>query len=76
MDLRGTGSCDFSVEDLFVPASFAYDVSLTEPLRGGPIYRLGRPGFVTNEHSAFALGVARRALRRCPGDRPVQDTRL
>ena len=62
MGLRGTGSCDFSVEDLFVPASFAYDVSLTEPLRGGAIYRLGRPGFVTNEHSAFALGVARRAL--------------
>ena len=62
MGLRGTGSCDFSVEALFVPTSFAYDVSLTEPLRGGPIYRLGRPGFVTNEHSAFALGVARRAL--------------
>lgn len=62
MGLRGTGSCDFSVEDLFVPTSFAYDVSLTEPLRGGAIYRLGRPAFVTNEHSAFALGVARRAL--------------
>ena len=62
MGLRGTGSCDFSVDDLFVPTSFAYDVSLTEPLRGGAIYRLGRPGFVTNEHSAFALGVARRAL--------------
>ncbi len=62
MGLRGTGSCDFSAEDLFVPASFAYDVSLTEPLRGGAIYRLGRPGFVTNEHSAFALGIARRAL--------------
>ena len=62
MGLRGTGSCDFSVEDLFVPTSFAYDVSLTEPLRGGAIFRLGRPAFVTNEHSAFALGVARRAL--------------
>ena len=62
MGLRGTGSCDFSADGLFVPTSFAYDVSLTEPLRGGPIYRLGRPGFVTNEHSAFALGVARRAL--------------
>ncbi len=62
MGLRGTGSCDFSVNDLFVPASFAFDVSSTEPLRGGAMYRLGRPGFVTNEHSAFALGVARRAL--------------
>ena len=62
MGLRGTGSCDFSVDDLFVPARFAWDVSLTEPRRGGPLYRLGRPGFVTNEHSAFALGVGRRAL--------------
>ena len=62
MGLRGTGSCDFSVKELFVPTSYAYDVSLTEPLRGGPLYRLGRPAFVTNEHSAFALGVARKAL--------------
>ena len=62
MGLRGTGSCDFSVEELFIPANFAWDVSLTEPKRGGALYRLGRPGFVTNEHSAFALGVARRAL--------------
>ena len=62
MGLRGTGSCDFSVKDLFVPASFAYDAALTEPLRGGALYRLGRPAFVTNEHAAFALGVGRRAL--------------
>ena len=62
MGLKGTGSCDFSVEDLFVPDGFAWDSTLTEPKRGGALYRLGRPGFVTNEHSAFALGVARRAL--------------
>ena len=62
MGLRGTGSCDFSTSDKFVPESFTYDVSQTEPLRGGGLYRLGRPGFVTNEHAAFALGVARRAL--------------
>jgi alkylation response protein AidB-like acyl-CoA dehydrogenase len=62
MGLRGTGSCDFSVKDLFVPDRFAWDVALTEPLRGGAMYRLGRPGFVTNEHSAFALGVGRRSL--------------
>ncbi len=62
MGLRGTGSCDFSVDDLFVPDGFAWDATLTEPVRGGALYRLGRPGFVTNEHSAFALGVARRAL--------------
>ena len=62
MGLRGTGSCDFSADNLFVPARFAWDVSSAEPKRGGGLYRMGRPGFVTNEHSAFALGVARRAL--------------
>lgn len=62
MGLRGTGSCDFSADNLFVPERFVTDPTLREPLRGGPLYRLGLPAFVTNEHSAFALGVARRAL--------------
>jgi indole-3-acetate monooxygenase len=86
--LKGTGSCDFSVTDLFVPSEFTFaasDFSSGLPKRGGPLYRLGSPGFVANEHAAFALGVARRALdsiadvasvkRRGPGtivaDRPV-----
>jgi alkylation response protein AidB-like acyl-CoA dehydrogenase len=60
--LRGTGSCDFSVQDHFVPEAFTWDIERAEPRRGGPLYRLGLPGFVTNEHAAFALGVARRAL--------------
>ena len=73
MGLRGTGSCDFSVDDLFVPERFAWDVSRTEPTRGGALYRLGRPGFVTNEHSAFALGVGRRALDAVHRRRGWQD---
>jgi alkylation response protein AidB-like acyl-CoA dehydrogenase len=60
--LRGTGSCDFSVKDLFVPEAFTWDIERAQPKRGGPLYRLGLPGFVTNEHAAFALGVARLAL--------------
>jgi alkylation response protein AidB-like acyl-CoA dehydrogenase len=59
--LMGTGSCDFSVADHFVPAEFTFDLQQA-PRRGGPLYRLGRPGFVINEHAAFALGVGRRAL--------------
>ncbi len=62
MGLRGTGSCDFSVENLFVPDRFASDSAASIPERGGALYLLGRPGFVVNEHSAFALGVAQRAL--------------
>ena len=62
MGLRGTGSCDFSVDNLFLPSRYVTDPMLDVPMRGGPLYLMGRPGFVTNEHSAFALGVARRAL--------------
>jgi alkylation response protein AidB-like acyl-CoA dehydrogenase len=65
--LRGTGSCDFSVADLFVPEAFSWDIEHALPQRGGPLYRLGLPAFVTNEHAAFALGVARRALDTVAG---------
>jgi alkylation response protein AidB-like acyl-CoA dehydrogenase len=62
MGLQGTGSCDFSVTDLFVPERFSWDAQRARPQRGGPLYRLGMPAFVANEHVAFALGVGRRAL--------------
>ena len=60
--LEGTGSSDFSVTDLFVPAAFAWNPATTQPRRGGALFRLGMPAFVAYEHVAFALGVARRAL--------------
>ena len=60
--LEGSGSNDISVSDLFVPAAFTWDPSVWESKRGGAIYRMGRPGFVANEHSGVALGIARRAL--------------
>jgi alkylation response protein AidB-like acyl-CoA dehydrogenase len=62
LGLRGTGSCDISVSDLFVPAAMAWNVATQPPQRGGPLYRLGIPAFVANEHAAFATGLARRAL--------------
>lgn len=60
--LKGTGSCDITIEDKFVPGYMAWDMLKAPPQRGGPLYRLGLPAFVANEHTAFALGVARRAL--------------
>jgi alkylation response protein AidB-like acyl-CoA dehydrogenase len=63
--LKGSGSCDVSLEDVFVPEAFTWDAgdrTRGEPKRGGPIFLLGLPGFVSNEHAAFALGVGRRAL--------------
>ena len=60
--LKGTGSCDFSTDNLFVPAAFTLALLTDQPKRGGPLYRISNPGFVANEHAGFALGVARRAL--------------
>ena len=62
MGLKGTGSRDFVLEDHFVAEDLAFDLITTDPRRGGPQFWLGRPGFVTPDHAAFALGVARRAL--------------
>ena len=60
--LKGTGSCDFSADDIFVPQAFTWDLLNDEPKRGGPLYQIASPGFVANEHAGFALGLARRAL--------------
>jgi alkylation response protein AidB-like acyl-CoA dehydrogenase len=65
--LRGTGSCDFSVNERVVPEAFTWDQERAVPRRGGALYRLGWPAFVANEHAGFALGVARRALDAVSG---------
>ena len=62
MGLKGTGSRDFLLTDHFVAEDMAFDLLTTDPRKGGPMFWLGRPGFVTPDHAAFALGVARRAL--------------
>jgi alkylation response protein AidB-like acyl-CoA dehydrogenase len=61
MGLQGTGSCDVSIDDLFVPQEFTW-VAWQNPQRGGPLYRMGRPAFVAAEHAAFAVGAGRLAL--------------
>jgi alkylation response protein AidB-like acyl-CoA dehydrogenase len=59
--LQGTGSLDFRMADVFVPASMTY-------VRGGPAARGGalfrQPGhlFVDNEVPPLTVGLARRAL--------------
>ena len=60
--LKGTGSCDVEVRNLQVPQEFTWALFADPPQRGGPLYRLGLPAFVTIEHSAFAAGAARRIL--------------
>jgi alkylation response protein AidB-like acyl-CoA dehydrogenase len=60
--LEGTGSCRFSVDDLFVSTAFTWDFAHDAARRGGPLYRLGWPGFVAHESAAFALGAGRSAM--------------
>ena len=62
--LRGTGSCDFSVQDYHLPEdqTFIWDLLKPEPRRGGPSYRLPPFSYVAKEHGSVALGAARRAL--------------
>ena len=62
MGLRGTGSFDYSIDEMFVPDDLCHPFSLTEPLRGPHMYSLGLVGYTTWGHTSFALGVGRRAL--------------
>jgi indole-3-acetate monooxygenase len=63
--LRGTGSQDFTVEDVFVPVGYGFDLLQTTGRTDGPFYR--RPFLAEgNLHgvafAAVALGIARHAI--------------
>jgi indole-3-acetate monooxygenase len=62
--LRGTGSCDCSVENYFLPEdlSFVWDLLNPKPLRGGASYLFPPFSYVAKEHGSVAIGAARRAL--------------
>jgi indole-3-acetate monooxygenase len=62
--LRGTGSCDFSVENyqLSEEFSFVWDLLKPKPRRGGPSYLFPPFSYVAKEHGSVAIGAARRAL--------------
>jgi indole-3-acetate monooxygenase len=62
--LRGTGSCDFSVENFGLASdlTFVWDLLEPRPQRGGPSYLLPPFSYVAKEHGSVAIGAARRAL--------------
>ena len=62
MGLRGTGSIDYTIEDVHVPAAFTHPGPTETPVRGGDLYRLGIIHFAMIGHSGWALGVSRRML--------------
>lgn len=60
--LRGTGSIDYTMRDVFVPEGFSHFAVTESPKRGGDVYHLGIIGFATICHSGWAMGVGRRML--------------
>jgi alkylation response protein AidB-like acyl-CoA dehydrogenase len=59
--LRGTGSHDFEVTDVFVPASRSVWFA-DPPVERGPLYGLPAIGFFTTLIATVSLGIARHAL--------------
>ena len=62
MGLRGTGSVDYTIDGAFVPDAYTHSAFVTEPMRGGAIFRSGIMGFAEICHSGWAVGVGRRLL--------------
>ncbi|MGV0873801.1 acyl-CoA dehydrogenase family protein [Mycolicibacterium sp. XJ879] len=61
--LKGTGSYDYSADDVFVPASRTFPLFTREPRRGAsPATRMGLMGMTAAGHASWALGVAKSML--------------
>lgn len=62
--LKGTGSCDCSLENYYVPEdqTFVWDLLEPAPVRGGVSYLFPPFSYVAKEHGSVAIGGARRAL--------------
>jgi indole-3-acetate monooxygenase len=62
MGLRGTGSVDYRIDDVFVPEDNTH-FAVTETAKlGGNLYGVGIIGFAEMCHSGWAMGVGRRLL--------------
>ncbi len=63
--LKGTGSYDYNVTDLFVPAYRTFELFTRTPRRGGsPAFRMGLMPITAAGHASWALGVAKSHDRR------------
>ena len=60
--MRGTGSQDFAVRDLFVPTAYTLNAADDVPLHPGPLYRLPLVFTLCSSLGPLALGIARGAI--------------
>ncbi|SKB97770.1 acyl-CoA dehydrogenase family protein [Sphingopyxis flava] len=76
LGLRATGSIDYSITDVFVPADHTHPPTENVGKRGSDTYRIGVVGFSALGHTGVALGHGRRvldelaALVNAPSGRP------
>jgi alkylation response protein AidB-like acyl-CoA dehydrogenase len=61
LGLRGTGSIDYTISDVFVPEAYSHFAFSRDNSRGD-IYKLGIIAFAAVCHSGWAMGVGRRLL--------------
>jgi alkylation response protein AidB-like acyl-CoA dehydrogenase len=78
--LRGTGSHDIAVEDLFVPAAHSASIITDRPRERGPLYAFPVFGLLALGIAAVGLGIARGAIdelvRLARGKTPTGSRRL
>jgi indole-3-acetate monooxygenase len=60
--LRGTGSHDFTVDNLFVSGERALPLNITEPFESGPLYAFPMLATFAVAKGAVAIGIARHAI--------------
>jgi alkylation response protein AidB-like acyl-CoA dehydrogenase len=61
--LKGTGSYDYTVQDVFVPHRRTFPLFCRQPFRGGsPAARMGLMPVTAAGHASWALGVAKSML--------------
>ncbi len=61
--LKGTGSYDYGVDDVFVPAARTFPLFCSSPYRGSsPATRMGLMPVTAAGHASWALGVAKSML--------------
>jgi indole-3-acetate monooxygenase len=62
LGLRGTGSIDYRIDNVFVRDAYTHFAVTESPRRGGMLYTIGIAGFALICHSGWACGVGRRLL--------------
>lgn len=62
LGMRGSGSHDYTVNDLFVPVEHTFGHLAAPSQVDGPLYRIPTPGFIPIGHGPIATGIARAAI--------------